>query len=57
MSRQKVTTSLVVRVITGGREGKRIVLHDLKSRAVREFRSWEEALAHMRALSEQHGLR
>lgn len=65
MSRQRVTTSLVVRVIAGGRSGDRdgdrvddrIVLHDLRSRQVHEFRSWEEALAHMRALSEQSGLR
>ncbi|HZJ10261.1 MAG TPA: hypothetical protein VFD39_11240 [Trueperaceae bacterium] len=57
MSRQQVTTSLVVRVIAGGRKGDRIVLHDLRSRQVNEFRSWEEALAHMRALSERSGLR
>lgn len=57
MSRQQVTTSLVVRVIAGGRNGDRIVLHDLRSRQVKEFRSWEAAFAHMRALSEQSGLR
>lgn len=56
MSRQKVTASLVVRVIEG-RDGDRIVLHDLRNRSIREFRSWEEALAHMRALSRRSGLR
>ena len=56
MSRQKVTASLVVRVIEG-RNGPRIVLHDLRSRAIREFRSWDDALAHMRALTARSGLR
>jgi len=56
MTRSKVTTSLIVRVIEG-REGRRIVLHDLRSRQVREFPSWEAALGYLRALTETNGLR
>lgn len=56
MSRQKVMTSLVVRVVTTD-DRVRILLHDLSGRTVREFRSWEEALAHMRELSQRSGLR
>jgi hypothetical protein len=56
MTRPKVTTSLIVRVIEG-REGRRIVLHDLRSRQIREFPSWEAALGYLRALTERHGLR
>ena len=56
MTRPKVTTSLIVRVIEG-RGGRRIVVHDLRTRQVREFASWEAALAFARALSESSGLR
>jgi hypothetical protein len=52
----RVTSSLIVRVIQG-RGGPRIVVHDLRSRQVREFGSWEAAMAFARALSEATGLR
>lgn len=52
----RVTRSLIVRVIEGRGE-RRIVVHDLRSRQVREFGSWDEALAFVRALSEATGLR
>ena len=56
MTRPKVTTSLIVRVIEG-RGGRRIVVHDLRSRQVREFTTWEDALAFARTLTEARGLR
>ncbi len=56
MTRPRVTTSLIVRVIEG-RGGRRIVVHDLRSRQVREFVSWEDALAYARSLAELRGLR
>lgn len=48
--------SLIVRVIDG-RGGRRIVVHDLRSREVRSFATWEAALAYARTLSEASGLR
>lgn len=48
---------MLVRVVTGGVRGRRIVLYDLRSRTVLEFATWEEAFEHMRALSERSGLR
>ncbi len=56
MTRPKITSSFIVRVVEG-RGGLRIVLHDLRSRQVREFRSWSAALAFVRNRSEQDGLR
>jgi hypothetical protein len=56
MTRPRITTSLIVRVIEG-RGGRRIVVHDLRSRQVREFSSWEDALAYARSLAEVRGLR
>jgi len=52
----RITTSLIVRVVDG-RGGRRIVVHDLRSRDVRTFATWEEALVFARALSEASGLR
>lgn len=57
MPREALTTSVLVRVVTGGVRGRRIVLYDLRSRTVLEFATWEEAFEHMRALSERSGLR
>lgn len=57
MSKRRVTTSLIIRVIAGGREGARIVLYDLRNGAVHECRDWDEALARLRSLSERSGLR
>lgn len=56
MTRPRITTSLIVRVIEG-RGARRIVVHDLRSRQVREFATWEDALAYARALAEVRGLR
>lgn len=56
MARSTVRTSLIVRVVEG-REGRRIVLHDLRNRQVHEFRTWEAALDFVRTLTEQKGLR
>lgn len=47
---------MIVRVVDG-RNGRRIVLHDLRTKQVREFESWDEAVAFMRGASEQRGLR
>lgn len=47
---------MIVRVIDG-RGGRRIVVHDLRSRDVRSFDTWEAALAFVRARSEARGLR
>ena len=52
----RVTSSLIVRVIDG-RGGRRIVVHDLRSREVQSFTNWEAALAFVRARSETRGLR
>jgi hypothetical protein len=51
-----VRTSMIVRVVEG-REGRRIVLHDLRNRQVREFTTWEAALGYARTVSEKRGLR
>lgn len=56
MTRSTVRTSLIVRVVEG-REGRRIVLHDLRDRQVHEFRTWEAALKFVRTMSEKKGLR
>ena len=56
MTRPRITTSLIVRVIEG-RGARRIVVHDLRSRQVREFATWEDALAYARTLTEVRGLR
>jgi hypothetical protein len=56
MARSTVRTSLIVRVVEG-REGRRIVIHDLRSRQVHEFPSWDAAINFLRALSEKQGLR
>lgn len=52
----RVTSSSIVRVIDG-RDGRRIVVHDLRSREVRSFATWEAALAYVRARAEARGLR
>ena len=52
----RVTSSLIVRVIDGC-EGRRIVVHDLRSREAQSFATWEAALAFVRARSEVRGLR
>ncbi len=52
----RVTSSLIVRVIDG-HGGRRIVVHDLRSREVQSFATWEDALAYVRARSEARGLR
>lgn len=54
---ESVAASLIVRVITGGPRGQRIVLYELRSRAVHEFTSWEEALEYLQHLSRRSGLR
>ena len=51
-----VTTSVIVRVVEG-RDGRRIVLHDLRNRQVHEFTTWESALRFVQAISEKKGLR
>lgn len=56
MTRATVLTSVIVRVVEG-REGRRIVLHDLRTRQVHEFRTWEAALDFMRTLTQARGLR
>ncbi len=53
----KVVSTVIVRVVESGRGERSIVLHDLISREVREFGSWEEAVAHLRRRSESRGLR
>jgi len=52
----RVTSSVIVRVIDG-RGGRRIVVHDVRSRDVQTFATWEAALAFLRARSEASGLR
>jgi len=47
---------VIVRVIDG-RGGRRIVVHDVRSRDVQTFATWEAALAFLRARSEASGLR
>ncbi|MBX3143776.1 MAG: hypothetical protein KF813_08480 [Trueperaceae bacterium] len=54
MTRPTVRSGWIVRVVEM-REGLRILLHDLRSRQVHEFASWEAAFAFMRSLSEQSG--
>ncbi|HLU83123.1 MAG TPA: hypothetical protein VKZ43_06945 [Trueperaceae bacterium] len=49
-------TSVIVRVVEG-REGRRIVLHDLRTRQVHEFETWEAALKFVQAISDKKGLR
>ncbi len=56
MARPTVRSSWIVRVVEA-REGLRILLHDLRSRQVHEFASWEAAIAFLRSLSERRGLR
>lgn len=56
MADETVRTSMIVRVVEG-RDGCRIVLHDLRSRQVREFKTWEAALRHVRSVAERRGLR
>jgi len=51
-----VRSSWIVRVVEG-RHGRRIVLHDLRSRQVHEFTTWDAAISFMRELTDQHGLR
>ncbi|HLV11727.1 MAG TPA: hypothetical protein VKY42_04695 [Trueperaceae bacterium] len=53
----RVVSSVIVRVVDSGRGGTSIVLLDLQSRELREFRTWEEAMDYMRRLSESRGLR
>jgi len=52
----RVTSSVIVRVIDG-RGGRSIVVHDVRSRDVQTFATWEAALAFLRARSEASGLR
>lgn len=52
----RVTSSVIVRVIDG-RGGRRIVVHDVRSREVQTFATWEAALVFLRARSEASGLR
>lgn len=53
----RVVSSVIVRVVESGRGERAIFLHDLLWREVREFRSWEEAVAHLRRRSESRGVR
>ena len=53
----RVVSSVIVRVVDSGRGGTSIVLLDLQSRELREFRTWEEAMDYMSRLSESRGLR
>ena len=46
----RVVSSVIVRVVDSGRGGTSIVLLDLQSRELREFRTWEEAMDYMRRL-------
>lgn len=55
-TRRTVRSSWIVRVVEG-RLGRRIVLHDLRSRQVHEFTTWDAALGFMRSTTDQHGLR
>lgn len=56
MAKTTVQTSLIVRVVDG-RQGRRIVLHDLRAKQVIEFSNWEAAIEFMRAAAEKKGLR
>lgn len=56
MTRSTVRTSLIVRVVEG-REGRRIVVHDLRTRQVHEFHTWDAALRFARSLDHKRGLR
>ncbi|HEX7040676.1 MAG TPA: hypothetical protein VF202_11205 [Trueperaceae bacterium] len=53
----RVVSTVIVRVVESGRGQRSIVLHDLIAREVREFRTWEEAVAHLRRRSEARGVR
>lgn len=57
MSGGKVVSSVIVRVVDSGRGRTLIVLHDLLRRDVREFRTWEAAMTHLRNVVEARGLR
>lgn len=56
MERRRVAASVIVRVVDG-RNGRRIVVHDLRSRKVCEFVSWADALTFLRGVAEEQGLR
>jgi hypothetical protein len=56
MQRPRIATSLIVRVIER-RDGTRIQVHAIGTREVQEFATWEAALAFVRRLSEERGLR
>ncbi len=51
-----MAASLIVRVVDG-RDGRCIVIHDLRSREVREFRTWAAALQYAQRVAEEQGLR
>lgn len=53
----RVISSVIVRVVDAGRGETRIVVHDLIGRSVKEFRTWEAALEHLRQGSRPRGLR
>lgn len=48
----RVVASIIVRVVETGRGETRIVVHDLIGRTVKEFRTWEAALEHLRSRSD-----
>ena len=57
MGAGKVVSSVIVRVVEKGRGERSIVVHDLLRRELKEFSTWEEAVAHLRRRSETRGVR
>ena len=53
---RRVAASLIVRVVDR-HDGRSIVVHDLRGREVREFRTWAEALEFVQQVAEEEGLR
>jgi hypothetical protein len=53
---RRVAASLIVRVVDG-HDGRRIVVLDLRSKEVREFRTWATALEFVQHVAEEEGLR
>jgi hypothetical protein len=56
VEQRRLAASLIVRVVDG-HDGRRIVIHDLRGREVREFRTWAAALQYARRVAEERGLR
>jgi len=56
VARTTVSTSVIVRVVES-RDGLRIMLQDLRTSQLHEFRSFEEMVAFLREVSQRQGLR